>query len=115
VRTGKSETLVSVNVFSLIKTEPKSPYALYETSTVSSGVKNVFPLIVTRTTFYELTSVIVFSDFEREKDALIKTGFDELRLTLPEGSKALDNWFTVKTLDNLIYIDLYYEAEELIS
>lgn len=113
-RTGRYETRVEIRIGG-IATEVRSPFISFEEEIRVVKGSPVLPIEYVYHTFYETEFVGVPFDFEREKELLIKEGFDDLERSLPQGATVLDRFYNVKRVDNSTVLELYYETEELLN
>lgn len=107
-RTGRAKTYYS---FARTKEQKKDNFSCYEVERREVWLNLVIPLKVIETTYYEVEQRQEIVDPESQKEQLMQEAFTRLEARLPEGASEVKKWFSVKTVDKIPVLDLYYEAE----
>lgn len=111
VRTGNSVRISEIKGFEKISPK-KCPYKFYEAEVKTYNLAaGLMPLKMTETVYYETREELVAFDFDAEAEAIITDMTRELEAELPENGEKLRNWYSVKRLDNIVELIIYYELE----
>lgn len=93
---------------------PKSPYDAYETEIIEETDVNNLPKMK-KITFYETHEIEKEFDYFKEKDNIIEEKTAMLEEQIPDGSEKVRTWYTEKTLDKNVVLDIYYEIIVLLT
>ena len=105
VRTGKSKSYV-LSAFGNV--EVKSPYKTYETEEIVF-TDTTFPLKLKKITFFETDEKERELSYADERESIIRRKTEDLEREIPEGSEKVRTWFSEKTVDKNVVLDIYYE------
>ena len=112
-RTGKKTVFYEIKGFDWIKNK-KITFENYEIEYEEIILNSICPLKMKKYTYYETKEETVYYDFFSEKDIIIKELKNQLEEELPEDGEKIRYWYNIKTLDKIVFLDIYYEVEMLI-
>ncbi|MEG1963400.1 MAG: sporulation protein YqfD [Clostridia bacterium] len=113
VPTGKSVTKTDFCFLNFASNKKFDKYKYFQKTVNEVAFNAILPIKLTQTTYYELENKLIDSNLLAPK--LENDMKHKILEQLDKNAVILKNWTTKKTLDNLLYFDIYYEVEECIS
>ncbi len=110
-RTGKKKSYL---IRSRSDGNPKPPYKSYETEIIENYSVANLPQM-RKITYYETREIEREFDYSKEKEKLIEEKTAALEKQIPEGAEKVRTWYTEKTLDKNVVLDIYYEIIVLLT
>jgi hypothetical protein len=114
-RTGN---VVKKNVVSLFGREMYKQSSEFQNYEVVTSVRYLFGIIPVRIITYEMHEVgfmTVRATYEEALTDLINIAKNEAESMIPTGTKILNRWYIEIEIDNVKYVEYYYEVEERLA